>query len=153
MVVSQTANDLQGYTDFNAPIINQRQADTTVSVKDSETIVLGGIIRSTVTSNVRKVPLLGDIPLLGELFRSTTKGKQKTELIVFLTPRVVKDADDARLLRDRVKGQLSPGQQKQIDRELGKITPNSAKPVEKTKGEAKPGGTTSDPNKTGKGGQ
>lgn len=153
MVVSQTANDLQGYTDFNAPIINQRQADTTVSVKDSETIVLGGIIRSTVTSNVRKVPLLGDIPLLGELFRSTTKGKQKTELIVFLTPRVVKDADDARLLRDRVKGQLSPGQQKQIDRELGKITPNSTKPVEKTKGEAKPGGTTSDPNKTGKGGQ
>jgi general secretion pathway protein D len=153
MVVSQTANDLQGYTDFNAPIINQRQADTTVSVKDSETIVLGGIIRSTVTSNVRKVPLLGDIPLLGELFRSTTKGKQKTELIVFLTPRVVKDADDARLLRDRVKGQLSPGQQKQIDRELGKIPPNSTKPVEKTKGEAKPGGTTSDPNKTGKGGQ
>jgi len=118
MDVDQQANDLQGYTSFNAPIINQRQAQTTVSVKDGETIVLGGIIRNTVTSSVRKVPLLGDIPLLGELFRSTTKGKSKTELLVFLTPRVVRDSDDARMLRQNQQNQLSSGSQKDLNTAL-----------------------------------
>lgn len=121
MQVSQTANDLQGYTSFNAPIINQRQADTTVSVKDGETIVLGGIIRNTVNSTVRKVPLLGDIPLLGELFKSTSKTKNKTELLVFLTPRVVRDPDDARMLRQKQQNQLSDGSLK----ELKKVIPPS----------------------------
>lgn len=101
MDVSQTANDLQGFTDFNAPIVNQRQADTTVSVKDGETIILGGIIRSTVSSTVKKVPLLGDIPLLGQLFRSNDKNNVKTELLVFLTPRLVKNDADAKALRDK----------------------------------------------------
>lgn len=99
--VSQTANDLQGYTDFNAPIINQREAQTTVSVKDGETMVLGGIMRNTVTSSVKKVPLLGDIPILGQLFRSTTREKQKTELIVMLTPRIVRTPDDAAKIREK----------------------------------------------------
>jgi len=114
MDVTQTANDLQGYTSFNAPIINQRQADTTVSVKDGETIVLGGIIRNSVTSSVRKVPLLGDIPILGELFKSTSKTNNKTELLVFLTPRVVRDDADAKLLRERNTKELSKDSQKQI---------------------------------------
>ena len=114
MDVTQTANDLQGYTSFNAPIINQRQADTTVSVKDGETIVLGGIIRNSVTSSVRKVPLLGDIPILGELFKSTSKTNNKTELLVFLTPRIVRDDADAKLLRERNTKELSKDSQKQI---------------------------------------
>jgi general secretion pathway protein D len=101
MDVSQTANDLQGFTNFNAPIVNQRQANTTVSVKDGETIILGGIIRSTVSSTVKKVPLLGDIPLLGQLFRSNDKNNVKTELLVFLTPRLVKNDADAKALREQ----------------------------------------------------
>lgn len=116
MDIVQTANDLQGFTSFNAPIINQRSAQTSVSVQDGETIILGGIIRSTVSSTVRKVPLLGDIPLLGELFRSTSKQDVKTELLVFLTPRVVRDPDEARKLREEQQNKLSPGVQKQIDR-------------------------------------
>ncbi|MGV3618258.1 MAG: secretin N-terminal domain-containing protein [Fimbriimonas sp.] len=115
MDVSQTANDLQGYTDFNAPIINQRQADTTVSVRDGETIVLGGIIRSTVNASTRKVPILGDLPLLGNLFRSTSKQKQKTELLVFLTPRVVRDPTEAQRLREEQQNQLNPENRKTID--------------------------------------
>lgn len=99
--VTQTANDLQGYTEFNAPIINQREAQTTVSVKDGETMVLGGIMRNTVTSSVRKVPLLGDIPILGQLFRSTSHEKQKTELLVMLTPRIVRSPDDAARIREK----------------------------------------------------
>lgn len=108
MEVDQTANDLQGYTTFNAPIINQRQANTTVSVKDGETIILGGIIRKTVNTDVRKVPLLGDIPVLGNLFKSTAKTNQKTELLVFLTPRVVRDPDEARKLREENERKMSP---------------------------------------------
>jgi len=108
MDVDQTANDLQGFTSFNAPIVNQRQANTTVSVKDGDTIILGGIIRTQVSSTVKKVPLLGDIPILGELFKSTDKTKQKTELLVFLTPRIVKDADQAREMRDQGTSDMSP---------------------------------------------
>ncbi len=111
MDVTQTANDLQGYTSFNAPIVNQREADTTVSVRDGETIVLGGIIRRTVSSTVNKVPLLGDIPLLGQLFKSTSKENQKTELLVFLTPRIVRDATEARKLKDEQVDRLSPQSQ------------------------------------------
>lgn len=108
MDVSQTANDLQGFTDFNAPIVNQRQADTTVTVKDGETIILGGIIRSTVTATTRKIPLLGDIPILGNLFKTSTKENSKTELLVFLTPRIVRNPEEAGKLKDDLQGAMSP---------------------------------------------
>lgn len=108
MDVTQTANDLQGFTTFNAPIVNQREADTSVSVGDGQTIVLGGIMQNQVTSTVNKVPLLGDIPILGNLFRSTSRDKNKTELLVFLTPHIVKDATDAQQLRKDTTNKLSP---------------------------------------------
>lgn len=110
--ITQTANDLQGFTDFNAPIINKRVAQTTVSVRDGETIILGGIIRSVVSTKVKKLPILGDIPILGQLFRSTDKSKQKTELLVFLTPRVVRRPGDAQEIRRMNEEKLSPGTQK-----------------------------------------
>lgn len=112
MDVLQTANDLQGYTSFNAPIVNQRQAETTISAKDGETIILGGMIRNQVTSTVNKVPLLGDIPLLGNVFRSTSNDHQKTELLVFLTPTVVKDPAEAKRLKDQTIKEISPSSKK-----------------------------------------
>lgn len=105
--VDQTANDLQGYTSFNAPIVNQREAQTTVSVKDGETVVLGGMIRSQVTSTVNKLPILGDLPFLGNLFRSTSKENQKTELMIMLTPRIVRTADDARRIREKTETEFN----------------------------------------------
>lgn len=113
--VTQTANDLQGFTDFNAPIVNQRQASTTVSVKDGETIVLGGIMRTTVTAKTNKVPILGDIPILGELFKSRDNQKNKTELMVFLTPRIVRDEAQSRGLTEQERNRLSPGSRQAID--------------------------------------
>lgn len=112
--VSQTANDLQGYTSFNAPIVNQREANTTVSVKDGETIVLGGIIRNAITTTTNKVPLLGDIPLLGNLFKSTDKTKAKTELMIFLTPRVVHNETDAKKLREKSQNDLDPSVKEKV---------------------------------------
>lgn len=123
MDVTQTANDLQGYTSFNAPIVNQREADTTVSVRDGETIILGGIIRSTVSATTNKIPILGDIPLLGQLFQSSSKSKEKTELLVFLTPRVVRNEDDARALREKMTKELSPENQKNVNDRVPKTNP------------------------------
>lgn len=133
MDVSQTANDLQGYTSFNAPIVNQRQAQTTVSVKDGETIILGGIIRNTVSSTVKKVPLLGDIPLLGNLFKSTDKSNVKTELLVFLTPRVVRDPADAQKLKEEQQKQLTDKTQKTIEKALPKPPVKKQDPPKKDK--------------------
>ncbi len=108
MDVIQTANDLQGFTTFNAPIVNQREAETTVSAKDGETIILGGMIRNQVQATTNKIPLLGDIPVLGNLFQHTSHDKQKTELLVFLTPRVVRDPAEAKKLKDDAQKDMSP---------------------------------------------
>jgi len=116
--VTQTANDLQGFTDFNAPIVNQRQAFTTVSVADGSTVVLGGMMRSTVTSSVKKLPILGDIPILGELFKSRDKQEVKTELLVFLTPRIVRTPEDSDRLRSDEERRLSEPSQKSMKEAL-----------------------------------
>jgi len=134
MDVTQTANDFVRYTDFNAPVVNQREAQTTVSVKDGETIVLGGIIKNSVSTTVNKLPVVGDIPILGKLFQSTGTTKSKTELLVFLTPHVVRDSNDARKLRDATTGQLQPKVQ---DRVKEVIPPSTIPPkdADKAKGE------------------
>jgi general secretion pathway protein D len=80
-----------------------------VSVKDGETAVLGGIIQTSLSTTKNKVPILGDIPLVGNLFRSTTVTKDKTELLVFLTPRIVRSAEEAQKLRERSESELQPG--------------------------------------------
>lgn len=118
MDVTQTANELQGFTTFNAPIVNTREATTTVSVKDTETVILGGIIRKSVNTTTRKIPLLGDIPILGNLFKSTDKQDVRTELMVFLTPRIVRDEDEARRLRDQTLDGTDPATRKVIQKVL-----------------------------------
>jgi general secretion pathway protein D len=107
MDVQQTANELQGFTTFNAPIISQRSTTTQVSVQDGQTVIIGGIIRDQTTKTVNKVPILGDLPLIGRLFRSNEKTKSKTELMVFLTPRIVHNAGQAAALTEEQKKQLS----------------------------------------------
>jgi len=107
MDVEQSADDLQGFTTYNAPIINTRKATTTVSVEDSQTVVLGGIIRNTETRTDSKVPILGDLPLLGQLFRSTTRGTGQTELMVFLTPHIIHNGKDAQRLREQATKELT----------------------------------------------
>jgi len=72
-----------------APRLNTKQASTIVRVRDGMTVVLGGLIRTETAKNQRKVPLLGDVPLLGKLFTGTFNAKQKTELVIFVTPTIV----------------------------------------------------------------
>src|SRR6185369_13070742 len=75
-------------------VTTKRSAKTSVVVKDKETVVIGGLIQDSEQETVSKVPLLGDIPLLGWLFKSRTKTRKKTNLMILLTPHIVKDAAD-----------------------------------------------------------
>ncbi len=72
-----------------APIIDVRSADTVVITPDGQTIVIGGLMRNDSGEIVSKIPLLGDIPLLGNLFKHKTSQSTKTELLIFLTPHVI----------------------------------------------------------------
>ena len=124
MDVTQTANDFVRYTEFNAPVVNQREAQTTVSVKDGETVVIGGIIKNSISTTTNKLPILGDIPVLGNLFKSNVQTKSKTELLVFLTPRIIRDNVEAAKLRDDTVKQMAPQSQGRIKKEI-----ESNKPV------------------------
>ncbi len=73
------------------PTWTKRSAKTTVLVKSGDTVILGGIIQDNYTKNVTKVPLLGDIPLLGYLFRFTSEQKTKTNLLIMLTPNIIQE--------------------------------------------------------------
>jgi len=79
-----------GPSDFPQPIISRREVQTQVMVADSQTVVIGGLIKENTIETIRKVWLLGDIPLLKYLFRHKQKQKQKTNLFIFITPRIVK---------------------------------------------------------------
>jgi len=74
---------------FDVPALRTRKAETSVQVKNGETVVIGGLLQTDTSSTVKKIPILGDIPLLGHLFRSTSKEKAETELIIFVTPEIV----------------------------------------------------------------
>ena len=102
MQVSQQANELLGFQNLGnnvqAPTVATRSAQATIRVMDGQTIILGGIISDNATRSVDKVPVLGDLPLIGSLFRHSTVSKKKSELLVFLTPRVVRTPEEASAL-------------------------------------------------------
>jgi general secretion pathway protein D len=89
------------------PTITERKIVTSVAVEDGDTIALGGLIQNDVTKNKNVIPLLGDIPIIGHLFGSTDNTIKRTELVVLLTPRVVRtrvDADEiTKELREKIR--------------------------------------------------
>lgn len=89
-------DDTTGDTSNNVPIISTNEITTQVLVKDGETIVLGGVFKQTKKQGVTKVPLLGDIPYLGGLFRNKTDSDVKEELLVFITPRIITEGASLR---------------------------------------------------------
>jgi type IV pilus assembly protein PilQ len=75
----------------NVPSIDTKQVQTQVLVENGETVVLGGIFVSDKQSGSTRVPFFGDIPYLGHLFRSSTTSDNKQELLIFVTPKILKD--------------------------------------------------------------
>ena len=82
-------------TSSTLPVTQKRTVDTTVIVKDNQTVVIGGLIDDSSTLNNTKVPALGDVPVLGWLFRKQSESSNKTNLYIFLTPRVIKSPAEA----------------------------------------------------------
>jgi len=85
-----------------APILDIKQASTLVRVRNGETVVIGGLIQDETSENERKVPLLGDIPGLGALFTSSYKHKQRTELVIFLTPKIKQDTQAVHIAENQI---------------------------------------------------
>jgi general secretion pathway protein D len=90
------------------PTTTKRSAKTTVLVKSGDTMIIGGMMQETVTRNQSKVPLLGDIPLLGHLFKFTSNSKRKTNLVILLTPHIIQEPGEvSRSLEERQRKLLN----------------------------------------------
>ncbi|MGS2721121.1 type II secretion system secretin GspD [Paraglaciecola aestuariivivens] len=90
LLIEQEVSSVSGATSVDI-LINKREIKTSVIVDDGGTIVLGGLIDEDVQESVSKVPLLGDIPFIGHLFKSTSTSKRKRNLMVFIRPTIVRD--------------------------------------------------------------
>ncbi|KAA8733346.1 type IV pilus secretin PilQ [Acinetobacter qingfengensis] len=94
MQLNITKDALAGYAQNGEALISTNQINTNVLVGSGETVVLGGVFEDTTENSVTKIPFLGDLPYIGRLFRNTSKSKQKDELLIFVTPRIVNDNSD-----------------------------------------------------------
>jgi len=97
--VTQINESLTGITGVGRPeevgvALSNRRVENTVVVNDGDTVVIGGLISDLYSDNVNKVPFLGDIPVFGWLFKSTSKSLQKRNLLIFLTPHIIRSRDD-----------------------------------------------------------
>jgi general secretion pathway protein D len=117
MDIIQTVSNVKpvpaGGSEINSPTIAQRQIKSNVAVHDGETLVLGGLIREN-TANARSgIPLLYELPILGDLFGKTDINAERTELVVLLTPRIVDNQVKAREIsnefRRKLTGLYDPG--------------------------------------------
>jgi type IV pilus assembly protein PilQ len=82
-------------TDLAATLLQRRNLELkNIRIKDGETLVIGGMIRENETKTLSKIPVLGDIPGLGFMFRNSATTKEKQELVIMLTPKIIKDSED-----------------------------------------------------------
>jgi general secretion pathway protein D len=104
MEITQTADDVGGEVTIDGnsvPVISKREISATVAVQDRSTIVLGGLIRKSTSRSANKIPLLGDIPLIGWLFSTRNNSDDRSELVVLLTPYVLTNPEQAQRETER----------------------------------------------------
>jgi general secretion pathway protein D len=121
LAIRQEVSSVADTLNIGGVITNKRSIDTTVLVDDGSIIVLGGLIEDRVTDTVSKVPILGDLPGFGTLFRSVTRGHTKTNLMVFLRPYIMSNTDDAT--------KISNARYNYIIQEQLKVTPKQVWPL------------------------
>jgi general secretion pathway protein D len=101
----------------SAPLINSRSADTVVVTPDRQTVIIGGLMEDDKAESESKIPFLGDIPYLGNLFKRKTKSDSKTELLIFLTPHIIRAPSEMAQLT-AVERQNSEGTKALTEKEL-----------------------------------
>jgi len=87
--VSSVTSNLTTSNNNTIPIVETSEAETTVNVKDGVTVIIGGLIKEETINTTKQIPFLGNIPVLGMIFRSTNNSTSKTEIVIFLTPKIV----------------------------------------------------------------
>ena len=106
-----SASNFIEFTDFNAPITDDNSISVYIDIEDGQKIVVGGIIRKKQKQVENKLPILGDIPLLGRLFKSTETAVEDTEIVIIITPHIVdiKNSDDLEKLKEKADNWQSNG--------------------------------------------
>jgi len=94
--ISNLGPNVQLTEGVSSPIFKTREVDTNVTIRDGETVVVGGLIQSSNSESENKVPILGDIPVLGALFRTTSASSRRTELMVVLTVDILRSDEDVK---------------------------------------------------------
>jgi general secretion pathway protein D len=112
LAIYQEVSSVQDRSNLAGIITNKRSIESTVIVDDGQIIVLGGLVQDSTSDGIDKVPLLGDIPVLGALFRYETRKQTKTNLMVFLRPLVVRESVAARGVTDARYRQMLQEQEK-----------------------------------------
>ncbi|RUO32771.1 type II secretion system secretin GspD [Aliidiomarina sanyensis] len=115
LLIEQEVSSIAGATSVDVTF-NKRELRTTVLARDGETIVLGGLIDEDVQESLSKVPLLGDIPILGHLFKSTSVSTRKRNLMIFIRPTIIRDDERMGHLSQRKYSYLRAQQIAQRDR-------------------------------------
>ena len=92
---------------IDSPTISQRIVRTSVSVDNGETLALGGLVRDGVTNVKTRLPILGDIPVIGAAFGATDDVESRSELLILITPRVIRNADEARAVTEEFRRRLA----------------------------------------------
>lgn len=121
--VDQEISDVVATTTSNidSPTIRQRRVSSKISVQDGETVAFAGLTRNTVNDSKSGIPIARDLPVVGPLFGSTNQISNRSELLILLTPRLVRNLDDARAITDELRGRLSNLRQNQ-DEDLAQAT-------------------------------
>jgi len=127
------------------PSTTKRSMETTTIAKDQQTILIGGLVRDNITLNESKVPLLGDIPLLGWLFRFQSRQVDKLNLLVFLTPTLVRDESDMVELNARKSADLGTLQRENRIEEPTRLKQEILEKLERPNGTPRPLPNTVDP--------
>jgi len=91
---------------IDAPTIQQRRFDTVVAIADGDTLALGGLIRTSRTVGDTGIPILKDIPILGNLFSGKSDSRGRTELVIFMTPHIIRSREDARRANRHIQERL-----------------------------------------------
>ncbi|MDO7841254.1 type II secretion system secretin GspD [Sphingomonas immobilis] len=119
LILHQQVSSIAGPVSSNNSdlILNKREVETTMTVDDGQIAIIGGLLSDDERRTIEKVPLLGDIPALGQLFRSKAKQRTKTNLMIFIRPTVLRSAEDQRDVTSRRYGylRLQQGQQNPVD--------------------------------------
>ena len=120
------------------PTTTKRSMETTTIAKDQQTIVIGGLVRDNIIFNENKIPFLGDIPFLGWLFKSQSKAVDKLNLLVFLTPTLVRDEIDMVDLNARKSAELGTMQRENRIEEPTRLKQESLEKLERPNGTPRP---------------